>query len=313
MNVTQYKNTQMNIWDLFVCDSFNGTLFHKQRFLSYHIDKKFDDVSLIFKDKKDIVSVFPAACIENSLISHPGASFGGLVLKSNDISLVLDVIDTLIDFAKQKSFDSITMRLPPLVLCKYPTDTTEFCLLYRGFYHTAVELSTYVPLGVTQPEYEVIRKAKKSNEKFVAVRESNDFDQFYEVLCKNLEKHNARPTHSLDELKKLKEMFPKEIVLFGAYLDKRLIAGVMVFINNDVSFETFYISQDYVYTEFYPVNLLIMRIMEWGIYNKFKCMNFGISTEEKGRKINFGLSSFKESFGGLDITRNTFRKDLNDI
>jgi lipid II:glycine glycyltransferase (peptidoglycan interpeptide bridge formation enzyme) len=54
-----------------------------------------------------------------------------------------------------------------------------------------------------------------------------------------------------------------------------------------------------------------MRIMEWGIYNKFKCMNFGISTEEKGKKINFGLSSFKESFGGLDITRNTFRKDLN--
>jgi len=310
VEIISYTNNYLNVWDDFVSDSFNGTIFNKQKFLSYHIDKKFDDYSLMFKDKKEIVAVLTAAKVGNDLVSHPGASFGGIILKNNDISLVLDIIDSLLNYASEKSFSSISMRLPPIVLCKYSTDTTEFCLFYKGFSHSAIELSTYVPLGVTEPEYEVIRKAKRSNEKFVVVRESTDFDQFYVILCNNLKKFNATPTHSLDELLKLKQMFPKDIILFGAYLERKMIAGVLLFINNTTSFETFYISQDYDYTDYYPVNFLITRIMEWGQYNKFKCMNFGISTEEKGKKINIGLSKFKESFGGLDITRTTFRKDL---
>ena len=87
INVYQFHETNSLEWDTFVNCSSNGTLFHKRSFLGYHIDRKFEDHSLMFKKNEQIISLFPSAVIYNGsekiLCSHPGATVGGFVTKSN--------------------------------------------------------------------------------------------------------------------------------------------------------------------------------------------------------------------------------------
>ena len=40
---------------------------------------------------------------------------------------------------------------------------------------------------------------------------SNSFDEFYPILQENKKMHNSKPTHSLDELYKLQNLFPDKI------------------------------------------------------------------------------------------------------
>ena len=80
ITISKYEKKQLDEWDQFINASNNGTMFQKQRFINYHIDRKFVDNSLIIKKNNNIVAVLPAAIKNNILYSHPGSSYGGLVL-----------------------------------------------------------------------------------------------------------------------------------------------------------------------------------------------------------------------------------------
>ena len=61
ITIRKYKQSDKNEWDDFIHSSSNGTIFHMQSFLSYHIDRQFKDHSLIFEKRGTIIAVFPAA------------------------------------------------------------------------------------------------------------------------------------------------------------------------------------------------------------------------------------------------------------
>ena len=86
--IRKYSALDETNWDDFIQSSLNGTIFHLRKFLSYHINRKFIDHSLLFIKNNLIISIFPAVEImennEKVLYSHPGASYGGFVY--NDIS-----------------------------------------------------------------------------------------------------------------------------------------------------------------------------------------------------------------------------------
>jgi len=308
--VEKYEPRMQEEWDEFVDNSYNGTIFHKQRFLLYHRPYRFKDKSLVFKRKDSIISVFPAADIDNCLNSHPGTSFGGPVFAYSGIKTVLGVIDQIIKYAKDNEFKSIIMRLPPNIVKEYPIEAVEFALFYSGFKIDIMELGTCVPLGIIYPIYNHYQAAHKANKKGVCIRESNDFDIFWEILRENLKRHDTTPTHTIVEIEKLRKLFPNDIKLFAAYLDGKMISGTVIFVNNNASFETFYIAQNYEYQDYRSVNLLIIKVMEWATYHGYRFMNFGISTEDNGKKLNLGLSKFKEGFGGCDVVRKIYKMEL---
>ena len=49
ITISKYEKKQLDEWDQFINASNNGTMFQKQRFINYHIDRKFVDNSLIIK------------------------------------------------------------------------------------------------------------------------------------------------------------------------------------------------------------------------------------------------------------------------
>ena len=79
ITLTQYEE-KFDEWDSFIEHSKGSTLHSYRKFLNYHKDK-FQDSSLMFYHNNNLVAVLPGVLVESSFISHPGASYGGLIYK----------------------------------------------------------------------------------------------------------------------------------------------------------------------------------------------------------------------------------------
>ncbi|MBU2585582.1 MAG: GNAT family N-acetyltransferase, partial [Bacteroidetes bacterium] len=121
-------------------------------------------------------------------------------------------------------------------------------------------------------------------------------------------RHNVNPTHTLEELKKIKKIFPTRVRLFGAFVNSKLIAGVCNFSANKKVVLAFYISHDESAQEYRPVNLLFYEIMRRYKSEGFNYLDFGIFTVNM--EPNWGLGRFKENFGARGIFRDSFHLDL---
>lgn len=301
--------------------SNNGTLFHYRSFLSYHIDRKFEDHSLFFEKKGNIIAILSAAeLIDNSnnkiLYSHPGASFGSLVY-SQFLSFkdAMNIGELFKYYAIEKGFSSITITMSPSIYSAVPSDYFEFSLLKMGAYVEKCEMSSVVNLNLPESKIKANIKSshrqaeRKAERHGIVVKESNNYDNFYSILTRNLElRHEAKPTHSLDELQRLVKLFPEKIILHTANLKEEVIAGIVNFVCNENTVLAFYICHNHKYQEFRPLNLLFLNIFEWAIKGGFKFYDFGIFTVNE--EPNYGLARFKENFGANGYFRKTLRIDI---
>jgi len=315
-----YTEENRGVWDKFVWQANNGTLFHTRQFLSYHPPDRFNDHSLLFYDDKRLVAILPAAIRvvddEQVLTSHCGASFGGFVFKENlSVRMAFDLVESLKLHAKRERMGRIEMTFPPVVYCQRPTQYMDFALYKNGFTYKKREVSSIIPLDFTvekifeQFKPEGRTAARRSKKLGVTIRETEDLDAFYTILKKNLSlRHQVKPTHTLEELKKLHKIFPDRVIQFGAYLENQMIAGVTNFICNDRVMLAFYISHDDDFQKYRPVNSLFYEIIHWAILNHFQYLDFGIFTVNEDP--NWSLGKFKESFGARGILRETFQINL---
>jgi len=311
---------QKNGWDKFVDQSDNGTMFHKKKFLSYHPKNRFTDSSLIVMKNGKLFSVLPAIEVESEgkkvLNSHGGASYGGFVYKT-DLNLrdAFSLAEGLIDFGKTNKIDRIQLTLPPIIYETKYSNYIDFALLKNGFDYLKREISSIVQLDIEREKLlstyraEARTAVNKSIKKGVEIKECDNYDEYYEILKKNLKlRHNVNPTHTIEELKKLSKMFPNEIRLWGAFLEDKLIAGVCNFSANNSVVLAFYISHDEDYQEYRAVNLLFYEIMKKYQDERFHFLDFGIFTVNMDP--NWGLARFKENFGARGIFRDTLFKDI---
>jgi Acetyltransferase (GNAT) domain len=307
-------------WDKFVEESDNGTMFHKREFLSYHPKDRFKDSSIVIKKDNKILSVFPAVILEREgkkiLSSHGGASYGSFVYRSDlNFREAFDLVEGIIDFAVKSKCLRIQLTPPPMIYQKKYSNYIDFALVKNGFNYIKRDVSSVVQLDTPTDELlstyrpEARTALKKAIKEGVDIVECDKFPEYYEILKKNLKmRHNVNPTHTLDELIKLKSIFPSKIRLWGAFLKDKLIAGVCNFSANPEVVLAFYISHDEEFQEYRAVNLLFFEIMKRYQAEGYKFLDFGIFTVNMDP--NWGLARFKENFGARGIFRDTFYKDL---
>ena len=320
ITIRQYKTADREVWERFVLKSNNGTLFHRQQFLDYHPSRRFKNHHLLFYRQGTVMALFPAAVQEMNrkriLSSHPGASFGGLVLPVNvGIEEVNTLVCTLCEYGRKKGFHRIEMTLPPIIYLQQPNNYLDFCLFRHGFQYKKREVSSVITLNYSLEHVlstfkaetrTAVRKAIKSG---VVVKPSHDFRTFYTILKTNLKmRHNVSPTHTLDELVKLKNLMTTDIRYFGAFLEGRMIAGLTVFICNPRVILAFYISHLEDYQSYRPVNLLMYDGIKWALARNCRYLDLGIFTVNM--EPNWGLGRFKENFGAQGIFRDTLFLDL---
>lgn len=303
-------------WDKFVEICVNGTMFHTRKFLSYHPPDRFEDYSVEFYKKNRLFSVFPAVNVtyngKKTLFSHRGASYGGFVYEEGlSIRQAYNLVDALIKFAKSHKFEQIVMTLPPIIYERRLSNYIDFALLKQGFTYLKREVSSIVQLEddidlnikkFKRTNRTAFRKAQKLG---VEIRQTEDYADFYRILKKNLKiRHNVQPTHTLEELITLKNMYPDKIRFFGAYVKEELVAGVVMFDCNAEVTLAFYISHKESMQEYRGVNLLFYHIIKDSIEKGFQYLDFGIFTVNM--EPNFGLGRFKEGFGSSGVLRDTF-------
>ena len=220
------------------------------------------------------------------------------------------MVEQLVDYSKRENLDGIKLTQTPTIYSKRLSHYIDFALQKNGFLYSKREISSILFLEKSIDENlskfksthrTAVRKAEKSG---VVVKETDDFISFYEILKKNLSiRHDVKPTHSLDELLHLKELFPDKINLFGAYIEEKMVAGVINFIATENVVLAFYISHNEDFQEVRPINLLFYKIFEWAIQKKYNVFDFGIFTVNE--EPNMGLARFKENFGASGQFRDT--------
>ena len=317
LKVKRHDKKNKVLWDSFVKNANNGTLFHLRKFLSYHPKDRFVDHSIEFYKKNALFSVFPAAESnineENFLVSHPGLTVGSFVVpESISISDSLDLIKVLIDYAKKNKFAGVRLTIPPIFYQNRASNYIDYALLRNGFKYLKREVTSTLfiendvkaNLGKFKPSH--ARAVKKARETGVAIKISQDVESFYAILKENLKiRHGVNPTHTIQELYDIINLFPNSINIFGAFYRGEMIAGVLNFIIKPDVVLAFYISHKEKFQELRPLNLLFYSIFEWCIKEKIKVYDFGIFTVDG--EPNMGLGRFKENFGASGIFRDTFQ------
>jgi len=317
IEIKRFTEQERPAWENFLVTANNGTIFHERKFLGYHPPERFRDFSLMFYKEGRLLALLPAVdfVVDNRrvLLSHRGASYGGFVCK-DDLAIkdAFDLVTSLIRYAKDAAFDAIDLTPPPQVYLRRPCNYIDFALVQNGFGYRKREISSVIPLDFTRDNIlntfnegsrRAVRRAMKLG---TVVRESEDYAAFYKILEKNLRlRHNVSPTHTLDELLKLKGMYTDRIKLFGAFHEQTMVAGVVMFICNPRVVLAFYISHNEDYQQYRGVNILFHDIIDWGIAGGYVFMDFGIFTVNEDP--NWGLARFKESFGAQGIFRDSLR------
>ena len=315
--VKRFSKSNNRLWDSFVKNANNGTIFHLRRFLSYHPVDRFVDHSIEFYKKNTLFSVFPAAELnvngKNLLVSHPGSTVGSFVLlESVSISDSLELIKVLIDYAKRNKFEGIRLTIPPVSYQNRVSNYVDYALLRSGFNYLKREITSTlsiendVELNFNKFKPSHARAVRKAKEADIKIKVSQDLKSFYDILKKNLKiRHGVSPTHTLQELYDLIELFPKSLNIFGAFYKGEMIAGVLNFIIKDDVVLAFYISHKEKFQELRPLNLLFHSIFEWCVQENIKVYDFGIFTVDG--EPNMGLGRFKENFGASGIFRDTLQ------
>lgn len=303
-------------WDAFVKTSRNGTVFHTRKFFAYHPDDRFKDASLLFLDGETIVGVLPAAEKEKVLVSHPGASYGGLVTgKDASVAETGMMLTMLLEHAKAQKYEGVSMlRLPPVSLQKTFAEDQQYWLYQQGYRMTRCEMDGAIDLlGLTAETVldsltgkcrNMVRQAERAG---VAVRLSNDFDAFWPILEGVLTgRHGTKPTHTVAEIKKLHELLPDAFRVLGAYQGKTMVGGIVLITIHDKALYTLYMAQEYAVQKDHPMHLLLVEAIKLAIREKKRVLHLGVSTEDGGKKVNEGLFFFKESFGCRPVRRETW-------
>ncbi|MDC3166125.1 GNAT family N-acetyltransferase [Candidatus Marinimicrobia bacterium] len=321
LDFKRFQSFEEQNWDLFVPKTNNGTLFHLRSFLNYHPKSRFNDHSIIVKKKGSIFSLLPAAEQiingKKTLVSHPGATVGSFTLPENlSIADSFNLVEKLIEYAKNQNFQCIRISLPPNLYQRRLSNYMEYTFFKLGFTYLKREVTSILFLEETIDKTKMkfrashLRAVRKALDKKIVVKQSNNIEAFYEILKNNLEiRHGVSPTHTLEELINLFNLFPDKIRLFAAFFHELMIAGVVTFQINQRVLLAFYISHDERYSDLRAVNILFYNIFEWAIKSQFKIFDFGIFTVNG--EPNMGLGRFKENFGASGIFRDTIELNLD--
>jgi len=309
--VISYSNDHFEKWNEFVEQSKNATFLFHRDFLEYHLDR-FQDFSLmVFKNQK-LVAVLPANRKGNNLFSHQGLSYGGLVLlPSIKFRDVVGILSSILDYLKDKSILTLEISLAPFFYHSYVSNELEYLLhILQATLTQRQQLSVIdynSRIKINKNRLDGYKKGIKNN---LIVKEEFAFNSFWnELLIVNLKgKFNTQPVHSLEEITRLYNKFPKNIRQFNVYYNNMIVAGTTIFETKHVA-HTQYISGSERFNYLGGLDYLQCYLINEVFSNK-KYFDFGSSHSINHKHINAGLHFWKEGFGARSVVQNTYEIEV---
>lgn len=315
--IKEYDPSQRDIWDKFVDSSNNGTMFHKIRFLNYHPEGRFHFYNFMFYKGDELIAILPGGLKENGTVfwSPVGASYGSFVAKDIPFALALQIVDAFMDYCPKVGIKESFLIPPPLVYSLNISQHFEYAMLYRKFDFDLHYISHAIDLKHGNDFLKYFDKTARKTihkilrEKKIRIEESNDYVTFNKILIANKAKHNAKPTHSLEDMLRLKELLPNNLRLYLVYYGDIPIAGSLLFLTNTKVVLCFYNMLLYEYEHLKPVYLIMYETIRWAVENGYQWVDIGVSQDTKAEDPmtpSLNLIYFKERFNARGILRSTF-------
>jgi hypothetical protein len=290
-----------------------GTMLHTRAFLGYH-GERFEDASLALLDGDRLMGVLPAARGgEGLVVSHPGATFAGLV---HDGCLGgpanLEAMGSVVQHYASRGFDRLRYAPVPHIYHRRPSEDDLYALFRFGAERVRCDLSCAVDLEVgARPSSRRRRGQSKARRQGVEVLEGPELvEELWPVVEANLaERHGARPVHDAGEMRRLVDLFPEQITLVVARLAEEPVAGVVLFEGDRVSHAQ-YIASVGAGQAAGALDLVFDHCLTRAAARGVRFFDFGTSNREEGRVLNEGLYEFKAEFGGGGVAYEQYELDL---
>ena len=292
-----FRSDDRATWNQFVASAKNGTFLFLRDYLEYHADR-FTDSSLMIYDDDDLVAVLPANREGDTLVSHGGLTFGGIISSERmRTPLMLEIFSTLQRELPAWGIRRVIYKAIPHIYHTVPAEEDLYALFFFNARLIRRDVSSTIDRRATLPFSKGrtwgYKQAVKNG---LTYCESDDYDTFLHIEEEVLTtRHGVKPVHTASELQKLASHFPDNIKLFAVFHNTQMLGGAVMYANPNVAHAQ-YISANGEGKRMGALDLLLTWLINER-YSAQRYFDFGISTESQGRYLNTGLINNKEAFG----------------
>jgi len=308
--IKRYESTDYNNWNAFVDKAKNATFLFHRDFMEYH-KERFQDYSLVVLDNEKWIAILPANGVEQTVYSHQGLSYGGLIYDEKvKLAALIEIFKEVLFFLNKSGIEKLQIKTMPSIYHDKPADELNYILFLLNATLIRRDALAVINLSKTHSISTIRKRGVKNGIKNdLSIKEVEDFDEFWnEILIPNLAyKYNLKPVHTIVEITKLKQFFPKNIRQFNVYHKGEIVAGTSVFESKNVA-HCQYISARKSKDENGGLDFLYFHLIN-EIFKHKSFFDFGNSNENSGKNLNSGLSYWKESFGASTIAHDYY--DVN--
>jgi hypothetical protein len=307
-----YEQKDKAEWDDFVRASKNGSFLFLRDYMEYHADR-FRDASIVIRSKSsdEILALLPANLVEDTLYSHQGLTYGGLVVSHQmTASLMLDLFTAIVDHLRIQGLSKLIYKVVPKIYHLRPSEEDLFALYsYQAKLRSRLVISALPMANRQKYQSRRTRAVKKAQKAGISTFASTDLAGFWNLLTEVLaQRYEAVPVHSLEEMIWLQQCFPDNIKLFLAVREQRPLAGVLIYETQTVA-RAQYIASGEEGRDIGALDLLFDFIIN-KVYSNKQYFEFGSSNEQGGMILNRGLADYKEGFGASSIVLDTYEVQL---
>lgn len=311
--VKKYDQNDFAIWNDFLAKAKNATFLFHRNFMQYHQDR-FEDFSLLVFENEKLLAVLPANKEGDLVYSHQGLTYGGLVYKDQTkLSTVLAVFQSVLFFLNESGIQKLIVKTLPSIYHLKPAEEILYVLFVAQGKLIRRDSLSVIDLSQKNTVSKIRKRGfQKAVSNQLYIKEENDFELFWnEILIPNLDKkHKAIPVHSLEEIIRLKVLFPDNIRQFNVYFEDKIMGGTTVFETETVA-HCQYISKLEQDDRLGSLDFLYQHLIQER-YTTKRFFDFGISNESQGKKLNEGLSYWKESFGASTIIHDFYEVETSN-
>lgn len=311
IEIKRYDAEDKKQWDDFVKQSRSGVFLFLRDYMEYHSDR-FQDYSLLFFSKDELVGLMPANIHDHSIYSHNGLTFGGMVTnRSLGTIRMLQIFKSLLEYLKDDGVKELFYKAVPHIFHQYPSQEDLYALFINGAKLVGREASSAIKISDRIPfNRNRARSVKKAMDNGVEIKRSNRFGEFMELKREQLmRKYGIQPTHTPEEMEYLASKFPDNIKFYAAKNEGEMIDGAIIYESENVAHIQYLGSIKEGFT--YRASDLVVDQLINQFYPDKKYLNFGVSTEDKGQYLNQGLITFKERFGARTVIQDTYELNIS--
>jgi hypothetical protein len=306
--VERYNPGYKEAWDQVVANGVNSALIHYRDFIAYHGDRFCEVSSLVFLEGKP-VAVFPAEYTDKVVTSHQGLTFGGIIF-SRELGpdLYREIIEAILNTYRDTGVEQMTIQVQPAFYWDSPNLASNQQAAFRSCGFHIVSQKVYHTLELPHQVSNKGRRwgIKKGKSHGLQVGRSSDLKRFWEkVLEPNLlQRHAAKPVHSLEEMGYLMSKFPESIQLWAVGDGKEMLGGCILFLHKWVA-HCQYISSTQEGRKVQALDLLFSEMME-RLHPTVRYLSFGTSIRPSTGLPDAGLVQWKESWGAIPYNTPTW-------